>query len=351
MIWSSAIHVNINHCDTVHDWWLFRDTFKVSWYDVRNHLRHYKNAHQLNQDLHQAAQGRPIILDAASDPVEHQELIDTIQTANLADIAVTLVNDIDQRHRLTNLNLRYFPKWILVTMAKFHRTDLQLPPTLWQHRTHALSCMNRLVRKHRFYTWFLIQQRSWFKDVYRSFGSFGSCPRNSVGEYVQLDDMNNVLPADCFQWFVENMHQFPITSDPNFDWFNNQHDHLCPAFVDSYANIVTETSVEVFCPTEKTTKCLQTGTLMFPVASADYLSKLAAMGFAVDFEGIDYTWDNLPNWQVRAQLCVQQVDTVFDNLQQIWQQNIPRLQHNQNLFRSLDLFYHCVHDVKDLIKI
>lgn len=351
MIWTSATHVNVDHCDTIHDWWLFRHAFKISWYDIRNHLHQYKNFDQLRHDLVTAAQGKIIVLDAASDPVPFDELCNTIVQAGLAEVAATLVNDRDQCHKNPKLNLRYFPKWILATMAKFHREDMQLPDSLWQRRSHQISCMNRLVRKHRFYAWYLLEQLPWFNQAYRSFGGFDCCPRHSIGEYLNLDDMVNVLPSDCFRWFKDNLHRYPWTSDSNFDWFNHQHDHLCPAFVDSYANIVTETSVEVFCPTEKTTKCLQVGTLMLPVASPGHLDKLALMGFEVNFDGIDYSYENIPDWQLRTRACVHQANIVHNDLEQIWHQNLPKMQYNQNLFKSLDLFYHCVQDIKDLIRI
>jgi len=337
------------HIQCIDDGWLFR---KCCFIDVGQIVRHVKSNPQycdLRQDLLALAQGRPIILDAGTDPWAPTQLQHIIQSQGL-DSTIILTPDRQFATQFRHQGFRWFPTWIIKAANTHHFRRWTLPEDFWQQRQHHVSCLNRLPRLHRFYTYYLINQYSWASDVYLSFGGFQ--PTGPRQDYFWINEIKQKLGTEFVDFFQQHHKFWPIKWDTEYQWSDviGQHDHLTPAYKMCYTNIVTETSNEIFCPTEKTTKPLQSGNLFVAVASAGHMAAVSDMGFQVDFTGIDYRiYDNEPNWKRRAELGLELVNTVYHDIPDIWRENLSRLQHNCNLFRSAELTNRILNDVQDII--
>ena len=325
--------------------WLFRKCYYIQLYSLSNFARSDPNLANLRQRLVESAAGRPIIIDATTDPASPVDIIDILNRHDIADIVTVMTHyrDYAQQHS----GFRWYPNWILKAIS----TSLQgvhTPPTqLWSPRSHRVSCLNRIPKLHRFYTFYLLNQLPWFQEVYLSFGGFDPLHNNKADHA----DYFSSFTEKEIQWFQQHQHEWPIKHDPDYQWadFSGQHDPFTPAYRDCYANIATETEMTVFCPTEKTTKCLRTGVLLFAVAMTGHMQSLNNMGFDVDYQGIDLSYDSIEDWRERIEACVAEVDRVYSDIADVWQANQARLQYNSELFLSTEFANSLLTDVQDII--
>ena len=323
--------------------WLFRKCYYIQLYSLSNIAG--ADPANLRQHLLTAAAGRPIIIDATSDPASPVDTVDILNRYNIADIVTVMTHyrGFAQQHS----NFRWYPNWILKSIS----TSLQgvhTPPTqLWSHRTHRVSCLNRIPKHHRLYTFYLLNQQKWFSEIYLSFGGFD--PLND--SQTPYQEYFTFFQEKEIEWFEQHRHEWPIKHDSAYQWadFLGQHDPFTPAYSDCYANIATETEITALCPTEKTTKCLRTGVLLFAVAVSGHMQSLNDMGFDVDYQGIDLSYDSIEDWRERIQACVAEVDRVYANIPDIWQANKARLQYNSELFLSTEFANRLLTDVQDII--
>lgn len=284
----------------------------------------------------------PGFIDAATDPFPEKELAIIVSQNNLHTIAPVLTADINVAQRHRDLNFLYYPIWLVSAIQSYQNQCNAIKQT----RTQYLSCLNRQPRLHRFLTYYLLSQQPWFDQVHSSFAGL-DCNLGACGDVVSLDQLI-VLGEVVKNYFDQHQKQFPVTSDTGYAW-NNCHDSTVPAYQDCWANLATETSVHVFCITEKTTKPLVAGTLFFPVASQQFVDKLSSMGFDMNYTGIDYSFDQEPTWQLRVQKCVNEISRIYYDLEEIWHANAHRIKHNSDLFASADLLNYCFQDVTQYV--
>lgn len=281
----------------------------------------------------------PIVLDASCDPCNLEHVLEVAKL--LPSHIVILIND--RKFAEQHSNLRFFPTWIASCCIQYAAPQSIV---FTQPRQYRVSCLNRMPRLHRFYTYYLLNQCDWVNEAFISFGGF-SPVENLYGDSFHLTDIETELGISS--WFKNRLHQFPITTEKGYTW-TNCHDPSSPAYSNSILNIATETSKDIFCPTEKTTKALAAGNLLVPIASQNFVAHLTSLGFDLHYEGLDInTIDNIADWKERTKKSVELIDNNYADLPDIWNINRPRLIHNQQWLKSQELKNKLFEDVKDLL--
>jgi hypothetical protein len=303
-------------------------------------------------------------VNCSLDQLPYITLVEVIAKYNLQSNCVFLVSDYDNVEKYRHLNFRYFPYFIAEGIAQIKdQNDLENPVINFDYRTNQLSCVNRFARFHRLYTFYRIHQQPNLKDIKLSFTRLETLFPDENGllhptdltldQLLDVARLHHFYTEDFELWLRDEFPHLPrqIEEQDNRD---NKYDNWVKsvAFSETYANIVTETYVEDFLPTEKVVKPLLAGCLFMPISSQYYMKKLERMGFDLQFEGIDYNlYDNLPTWQERADCVVVLANELYPNIEDIWRANIGRLKHNRNLFFSKALEDHIIQDLADVFEL
>jgi len=206
----------------------------------------------------------------------------------------------------------------------------------WHSRSYNLSCLNRSPSFSRFATYYELQSQSWFDQVYKSFGD--------VSKVANHMPDNNIV-----DWFLSRQSEFPFSDQPDYDG-GNDWNSLTTAYADTYANLITETFSQDVLMSEKTVKPLVAGNIIFVAAAKDFLSLLKNLKFEVDFAGINNSYDAIPCDGQRIASMVAEINRVYHDLPDIWQQNLPKLKYNREWLLSKDFKNLMLHDVKDLFE-
>lgn len=139
-----------------------------------------------------------------------------------------------------------------------------------------------------------------------------------------------------------NLHHDPAGTKPVYndqgEWCN--HGTLLPwrVYNDSWFSIILETQSQGYpMVTEKSAKCLLGRRLFVNFGNPGVLALIRSMGFQTFGSVIDESYDAIPDQEERFRAAWQQVRSLLDrDPQQIIQQILPVLEHNQKLFMSRD---------------
>ena len=318
---------------------IFRERPYIKWWNIYN----YRSIDWNYAGLHDyVKKQQPSFIDATTDPFTETELVSMVEKHQLHTLAPILVPDLELAKRYRHLNFLFYPLWLV---SAIHRQQIE-SCTIETQRNQQLSCLNRQPRFHRFLTYYELTKQPWFDQVFISFAGLD----HSLGGIGDVTDINQlyVLGADVVNYFKEHAVDFPKTSETTYDW-RNCHSPNSTAYTNCWANLATETSVHTFCITEKTTKPLTSGCIFFPVASAGFIKTLKLIGFDLDIDGVDYTFDSELNWTARVKMCIEEINKVYNDLPDIWVANKSRLQYNHEYFRSDRLMEYCLQDVKEYV--
>jgi hypothetical protein len=277
-------------------------------------------------------------------------------------VFLTSCHKIVEQYR--DLNFRYFPYFIAEGIAQLKvANEFENPSISFETRKNMLTCVNRFARFHRLYVFYKLCQQPNLSNMKVSFTFLETRFADENGYVlpvkITLDEMLRV--SKKHRYHTDHFESWLRGEFPNLPRQIEQHDNLdnkydnwikSEAFSESYANIVTETYVEDFLPTEKVVKPLIAGCLFMPTASKHYMLKLERMGFDLKFEGIDYTlYDNLPSWKERTDQVINMANELYPNIKEVWHNNIARLKYNRSLFFSKSLEDHVLQDVHDIFEL
>jgi hypothetical protein len=277
---------------------------------------------------------KSIVVDAASDPWSVDWVKDiAMHCKSSGVVSAFLINDKKFAEENQDLNFRFFPVWAYRYSQQVHQYTNR--DFFSKRRSKRVSCLNRMPKLHRAYTYYLLKQLPWFDNIFLSFYGLKSDDRlTSNTVEITLDQINTALGSDIANFFASELINFPITHESEYQW-TNCHDADTTAYTDCYSNICTESSYSNFCPTEKTFKCIATNTLIFPVSCANFVSLLSHAGIDINYAGIDLsTIDSTASWQLRAKLTIDLVDKLYYNIEDIWHSNKEQLLYNQQLLQS-----------------
>lgn len=291
-------------------------------------------------------------------------LASVVEKHGLQSNCVFMTSDHDIVETYRHLNFRYFPYFMAEGIAQVKTSyELENPEITFAPRKNILSCVNRFARFHRVYAFYKLSKQPNLINTKVSFTRLETTFPDEHGILhpveLSLEQMLDVAKTqgyysgDFESWLRAEFPNLPRQIE-EYDNVDNKYDNWVKseAFSNSYANIVTETYVDDFLPTEKVVKPLLAGCLFMPTSSKGYMKKLERMGFDLKFEGIDYNlYDNLPSWQQRIDVVVELANKLYPDIEDIWHANISRLKHNRELFFSKTLEQHTIQDVQDIFEL
>lgn len=323
------------------DHWLFRRCLYIDAAEFRRARYQNQDCSDSRSQLLAQAQGRDIVVDAVTDPHRPQDLIEFLQRHDVVDCVTVLTQDREWCQH--NPGFRYYPQWVLKAINDHLNYPKPWPDTHWQHRQHRVSCQNRLPRPHRFLTYYLLAQQPWFSEVFFSFGGWNPTGDNDLTYYWQ-----RYFTESQWQFFRENEPSWPIKHDTAYEWRDvlGQHNHLSPAYRDCYANIATETECYTPFISEKTTKCLRTGVLLWAAAALGHFDHIRSLGFEIN---LPQQYDQIPHEQTRITAMVNDLVQHYQDIPDMWHENQQQIQANSQLFGSTEFAVKLLKDVEDLI--
>ena len=301
-------------------------------------------------------------VNCSLDRIPLPRLLPLIHKHQFEKNCVFFFSDPDIVEQYRHLNFRYFPYFIAEGISQVRTaSELENPPISFASRPNILSCANRVIRPHRLYTFYRLSQYSKLRQAAVSFTRLANRIQGHdvMINLMDFEEMCAVAEQHHFHsdefraWLAEVFPRLPISIE-DFDVSDNKSDNWVNsrAFSGSYANIVTETELVSFVPTEKVVKSMLAGCLIYMVGSDLFMTKLQRMGFDLNFQGIDYEkYDHYQHWQLRINTVLEMVNDAYDDLPEIWLLNRARLEHNRNLFFSQQLVDHVISDVTDIFKL
>lgn len=327
------------------DFELFKDYFYVT----ADHFAKLLDQYQQPDRIPGYAGKKSIVIDAASDPWPLDWVKQQVQRCNSSGvISAILVNDKKFADQNQELNFRFFPVWA-------YRYAQQAQEFLGhdyfsQSRSIRVSFLNRMPKRHRIYAYYLLAQLPWHSDIFLSFyglyrnkanSNFSGLSQERLSgddSGMSVDMMGEHLESEMTNFFAKEIHKFPIVSQAvsqaGYNW-KDCYESDSPAYTDCFGNLCTETSVDMFCPTEKTFKCIHAGTLIFPISSSGFVSSLKNIGLDIDYTGLNLSSiDSIPDWELRTIATINLLDQLYYNLDDIWHANREHLQYNHQVLRS-----------------
>jgi len=293
---------------------------------------------------------KSIVVDAASDPWNLTWVKDiAIRCKSSGVVSAFLINDKLFADENQDLNFRFFPVWgyrYCQWIQQYSDRDF-----FHNSRTTRVSCLNRIPRLHRAYTYYLLNQLPWYKDVFLSFyGLQAGNEINSNSVELSLSYIESELGPTVANFFANQLGKFPISQQIDYDWsdWSNCHNAATTPYTDCYSNICTESSYDTFCPTEKTFKCITTGTLIFPISCPNFVSLLTHLGLDIDYAGMNLsTVDSIADWKIRTRITIDLLDQMYYNIEDVWADSRAQLQNNQQVLQSKQLEYNILKNIQD----
>lgn len=195
------------------------------------------------------------------------------------------------KDHLTRPRLFFYAHWYHWSVNNFEK----LSPVETIAKTYNLSCMNSNHRFARIYNYLTLKNHSDFNNwrfVIR---------KSSTNDPTRTDD----YPLD--QNMVDEWDKFPFVEE---EWTPGI--ITDPGFVDSYINLVTESTVipKIFI-TEKTWAPIASGQLFLVIGNPGIVKTLEEFGVDTYADIIDHNYyDNEQDWQLR----IKKIHSIIDNL-------------------------------------
>lgn len=216
-----------------------------------------------------------------------------------------------------------YPSWLFV----FKKQTL---PTVdfSKQRQHAFSCLNRNPTFHRLMLYSMIKNAGLLDRFVYSF--YDRCPYqgHKITSY-QYKVMQDVVSPKLYQECLENIQDFPIA------WHNeqqgiNDHSIAHDAYMNTWCNIVTETSALHSFTSEKIWKPIAAGQLFLIAGASGTASWLKQLGFNV----FNDEYDTELVLEQRFVKIINIIEQHAKDLEQWWKQNRFQIEQNYYHFHS-----------------
>jgi hypothetical protein len=197
------------------------------------------------------------------------------------------------------------------------------------HKPYAASCLNRIPREHKFYTYAKLLEKSY--PIILSFN--GIQDSNSKQTISYNDPWYFNLPTDL----KEKLKNVPLYKEswPGDNQWANDLTPLHPAFTDCYLNIVTETNSRSAFYSEKICKPLASCQFFLMSSGANSLQGLRSLGIDCFDDVFDHhRYEQLDDFVDRIDAMIALLDQVCPGLEQLYRDNFARLKQNQQYFLS-----------------
>lgn len=257
-----------------------------------------------------------VVFNLSVNPVTVEYFLPKIQRTPIS-IAYHILTGLFNHHKHESTAM-FFPFWAVWSSR-------QKPIPAIANRKYKLSCLNGTPWTHRKLCYLALSKKSYFNDMVFTFGnrpqheSFGidDLTAQELVEFNQLND--NVC-------FIESDSTIGIDITINH-----------PAYLDSYVNFVTETTVRSDAPmlSEKAFKPILAHQLMVLFASPGAVAFLRKIGIDTFDDIIDHGYDQVIDTRTRLNLALDQIDRLVQlDLESLFVHLQPRLQRNSEYLLS-----------------
>jgi hypothetical protein len=220
---------------------------------------------------------------------------------------------------------QFFPFWA-VWMSKPWAPAMPMPNHTFSNypKKYKVSCLNGTPWEHRKLVYLELSKKDYFDQM--------------VFTFAQRDDYvsTNKLLTDTESIEFTNLVQ-PVTFVDNDAVVGIDLSINHPAYLETYVNLVTETTVSSHTPmlSEKTFKPIVAGQLFVLVASPGAVQFLRDIGIDTFDDIIDHSYDSVVDIRQRIQLALIQMDRLVEmDLGTLYNQIKPRLKRNSEYFLS-----------------
>lgn len=268
------------------------------------------------------------IIDCSQDPNPVLDVKNDVLHLGLDDRIILLTSNYDDYSNYKNIF--YFPYQL------FRSRQLYVKLNINDKRKFKVSCLNRNPNTHKIYTFFKLQKLSVIDEMLVSFNNI--IPFNDRPLLTMDHWMIQVMPANIKEELSKiKLYRQDIPNDDLWDWNNLINNNFHPAFKNSYLNIITETSYELVCLSEKTFKPLISGQL-FTFSSAPYsLEAIKKLGFETFDDILNPNYDSILNMYDRIDNMIDLINNVYQNIEQMYFENKEKIKFNQEHFQSIEL--------------
>lgn len=288
--------------------------------------------HKFNIDLVKANQFT--VLDYSTDPLPISQVKHQLKSRGLLDKVLFLTGD----YHLIEEQVIFLPTLML------HRS-LEYGSYTFNNnlkRNYKLSCLNRIPREHKFYTYYKLLSKD---SIILSFNGLTDSNSNSPISYD--DPWYYNLPKDL----KEQLKTVPRYKEsfPDDNKWDNDLTPNHPAFNNAYLNIVTETSSRSAFYSEKICKPLASCQFFLMSSGMKSLSGLRSLGFdCFDELFYNHSYENKDNFVDRIDAMIDILDQTYPNLEQLYSDNYSRIKQNQQYFLSDSFRQKLLTPLKDL---
>jgi hypothetical protein len=265
----------------------------------------------------------PVVINFSWNPFNVKEINDLLKSQGIrTDNIIFLTSNYDKDSK--DNNIIFYPSWLLST-----RLMKKLPIDI--KRNNKVSCLNRIAKCHRFYLYYLLKEKKYFNDLVYTLQGMCSYDNNITwdnGSIVGLDHLPIKIKAELTKLDLNVTTKQVL--DPNRAANDHSNNHI--AYTDSYMNIVTESSYSLTTPffSEKTIKPLVSGQLFLMAGDQHSVTSLNALGFETfDNSFNNHNYDNFFTYKQRIDSMVDLLDSVYENVESIYFDNIHAIKHNQ----------------------
>lgn len=264
------------------------------------------------------------------------EIFDHPKLKNITVIITSLGYEnqvIDDRKFLISLPIWYWAR----QKTKFKLLD---------NPNYGFSSLNNSTAVHRILLGYFLHQKNLLDDMIYS--------QNNTGP-IDADIFQTLLNFECFK------NKLPIQAQQdNFSYHESNKldtsiNHL--AYYDAYANIVTESDVELVpyesdinlpCVTEKTYKPFTSCQVPVMLAARGHLDYLNKLGFETMMDLYPDNFDNFPVLK-KIDVIVDLVSKGKDYIQNFYNTHIKEIEHNHQLTVSDAIEKHIIDEIKKFI--
>ena len=268
-----------------------------------------------------------LIVNMSADPFNRYEETVVNELSKLTDNFLVLSGDVTYFLKPTD-HICFFPFWYLI--RKYQLVDLPPRQATAKTCTYKLSSLNSNNRYHRIESFIKLKEKSYFNQLlfvmhYNWNADRKDLERRQIPKEFWNDDI--IKKFDLWQ---------PVEAPkPNNGLMNH------PAYLDSYINYATETSIldgTIFV-SEKTWKPVVSGQLGIWLSNPGTVNFLRSVGFDVFDDIMDnHLYDKETNLNQRIDMIHQVIDRLMTlDLAQVFHDTTDRRQANLDRFYSGDL--------------
>lgn len=220
---------------------------------------------------------------------------------------------------------QFFPFWA-VWMSKPWAPAMPMPNHRFSNhpKKYKVSCLNGTPWEHRKLTYLELSKKNYFDQIVFTFAQRRDhVSANTLLTDTELIEFNNLAHPITF---VDNDAVIGIDLSINH-----------PAYLETYINLVTETTVNLNTPmlSEKTFKPIVAGQLFVLIASPGAVQFLRDTGIDTFDDIIDHSYDSISDNRHRIMSALDQIDRLVQmDLATLYTQIKPRLKHNSEYFLS-----------------